>query len=92
MRVSEDDDKQTKHAHEGMFCMFVVSKKKPNTKSTPMSRREGQVRGDGRAAEHKEQVPEDVFFVFGMRESKGGGGGGHMGAVSASRRWGALSN
>ena len=35
VRVSEEDDEQTKHAHEGMFCVFVVSEKKLNTKNTP---------------------------------------------------------
>ena len=49
---------------------------------------EGQVERDGRAAEHEEHVPEDVFFMFGVRELKGGGGGGRMGAALASRRWG----
>ena len=35
VRVSKEDDEQTKHAHEGMFCVFVGSEKKPNTKNMP---------------------------------------------------------
>jgi len=36
VRVSKKDDEQTKHAHEGMFCMFVGSEKKLNMKNTPL--------------------------------------------------------
>ena len=36
VRVSEEDDEQTKYAYESMFCMFIVSEKKLNMKNTPL--------------------------------------------------------
>ena len=35
VRVSEEDNEQTKHTPMGVFCVFIMSEKKPNTKNMP---------------------------------------------------------